>query len=59
MAKLADDAAARVGPRAAERLSEMADFFRFVQARLPELLGEWNAQRGDLGAAPERGPRPN
>jgi DNA-binding transcriptional regulator GbsR (MarR family) len=27
------------------RLQEMADFFRFMSRRLPELLAEWNEQR--------------
>ena len=31
---------------AAQRVAEMADFFQFVQQRLPELLEEWHAQRG-------------
>jgi hypothetical protein len=26
-------------------VAEMADFFQFVQQRLPELLEEWHAQR--------------
>jgi DNA-binding transcriptional regulator GbsR (MarR family) len=30
---------------AAQRVAEMADFFQFVQQRLPELLEEWHAQR--------------
>jgi DNA-binding transcriptional regulator GbsR (MarR family) len=31
-------------PRAS-RIREMADFFRFMQRRLPQLLEEWEAQR--------------
>lgn len=46
MARMADYAAARVGPQARERLEEMAEFYRFLQARLPLVLDEWNAQRG-------------
>jgi predicted transcriptional regulator len=45
MARMADEAGAQVGPRAAERLDEMAEFFRFVQGRLPEVLVEWNEDR--------------
>ncbi len=50
MARMADDAAGRLGPVAAARMDEMADFFRFVQARLPRVLDEWNAERAADGA---------
>lgn len=35
------------GPRtlAGERLVELAEFFRFVQGRLPQLLSEWDERR--------------
>lgn len=46
MARMADYAAERVGPKARQRLEEMAEFYRFLQERLPGLLDEWNDQRG-------------
>ena len=52
MARMADDAAGRLGPKATLRMEERADFFRFVQQRLPRVLDEWNAERGAGGAAP-------
>ncbi|MGO4690510.1 GbsR/MarR family transcriptional regulator [Glaciibacter sp. 2TAF33] len=48
MAQLAEAAAESIddtdSPSAA-RIREMADFFRFMQRRLPELLDEWEGQR--------------
>jgi hypothetical protein len=32
---------------ATERLRDMAGFYRFLQGRLPELIGEWERVRGD------------
>ena len=49
MARMADDASTRVGPNAAARLDEMADFFRFVQRRMPAVLAEWNEHRDAIG----------
>ena len=58
MARMADDAAGKLGPNARERMEEMADFFRFLQGRLPLVLEEWKAQR--LPGNPEEpGPRAN
>jgi hypothetical protein len=39
--------AAAGGPQtlAGERLVELAEFFRFVQSRLPQLLSEWDERR--------------
>ena len=34
------------GSGAARRIGEMADFFRFLDDRLPALLDEWHARRG-------------
>jgi DNA-binding transcriptional regulator GbsR (MarR family) len=31
---------------AAERVRDMADFYRFLEVRMPELLDEWETQRG-------------
>jgi len=36
----------RLPPGAAhDRIDEMADFFAFIEARMPRLLDEWNAER--------------
>ncbi|WP_022882415.1 GbsR/MarR family transcriptional regulator [Gryllotalpicola ginsengisoli] len=32
---------------AAERLAEMQEFFEFLRARMPQLLEEWRARRGE------------
>jgi DNA-binding transcriptional regulator GbsR (MarR family) len=48
MAQLAEAAAESIDdPQSAPaaRIREMADFFRFMQRRLPELLDEWEDQR--------------
>lgn len=48
MAQLAEAAAESIDdPQSAPaaRIREMADFFRFMQRRLPELLDEWENQR--------------
>ena len=37
--------------RARARIEEVADFFRFMQRRLPGLLEEWNAERRDGGVS--------
>jgi DNA-binding transcriptional regulator GbsR (MarR family) len=37
------------GSRARERIEEVADFFRFLQERLPGLLDDWNAERRGSG----------
>jgi predicted transcriptional regulator len=42
---LARRAAGELGPNASERMIEMADFFQFLQDRLPAVLGEWNEYR--------------
>lgn len=34
------------GSAARARVEEMAEFFRFLEQRMPELLDEWNARRG-------------
>lgn len=46
LAKLADDASAELtaGP-AKQRVDEMADFFAFIERRMPTLLDEWLAER--------------
>jgi DNA-binding transcriptional regulator GbsR (MarR family) len=38
-------AALPVGSKARERTVEMADYFRFMRERLPQLLEEWQATR--------------
>jgi len=46
MAGLSDDAIAAIGDPAApgaQRLGDMAKFFRFLDARLPALMDEWEA----------------
>jgi predicted transcriptional regulator len=45
MAQVAESSATSLGPKGAERMREMADFFRFLQARLPAVLDEWRATR--------------
>ena len=40
---LAEAAFPGLGPRGAERVKEMADFLRFLERRMPELLQEWTA----------------
>lgn len=50
LADLADAASKTIGDRtstAAGRLEEMASFYRFLDARLPELMTEWERQRDD------------
>ncbi len=39
--RLARRAVPTLGPRGAERVQEMADFFRFLEQRLPQVLQEW------------------
>lgn len=58
LASLADDGthAVGAGTPAAARLAEMAAFFRFMNRRLPELLEEWEAQRGESLPAARRAP---
>lgn len=43
--RLAETASASLGPKGAARIDEMAEFFRFLQQRLPAVLEEWNASR--------------
>ena len=43
--RLAESAVPTLGPRGAERVQEMADFFRFLEKRMPELLAEWTELR--------------
>lgn len=43
--RLAHSAIPTLGPRGAERVREMADFFEFLRKRMPELLAEWNDLR--------------
>ena len=45
MARVAESSVASLGPRGAERMQEMANFFRFLQERLPAVLDEWTARR--------------
>lgn len=45
LARLAEAAIPSLGPLGAERLAEMADFFRFLQGRMPEVLEEWQQLR--------------
>ncbi|WP_022902019.1 GbsR/MarR family transcriptional regulator [Humibacter albus] len=40
------DAAGGSQSDAGARLTELADFFRFVRKRMPEMLAEWAQQRG-------------
>lgn len=40
------DAAGGAESDAGARLTELADFFRFVRRRMPEMLAEWAQQRG-------------
>jgi predicted transcriptional regulator len=42
---LARRAAPTLGPRGAEQMAEMAEFFEFLQRRLPEVLEEWDESR--------------
>lgn len=41
------DAAGGTDSAAGGRIQEMTEFFRFVQRRLPELLGEWDRRKLD------------
>jgi len=43
--RLAETAVPTLGPRGAERVQEMADFFGFLQKRMPQLLAEWTQLR--------------
>jgi DNA-binding transcriptional regulator GbsR (MarR family) len=45
----AEAAAGDAAEPAAVRIAEMAEFFRFVRRRLPELLVEWEESRTELG----------
>lgn len=45
MVVLARRAVGELGPRGAEQMAEMADFFEFLQGRLPEVLAEWDLTR--------------
>ena len=42
MSEAAVDAVGGAESDAGQRVQEMADFMRFIQRRLPELLGEWD-----------------
>lgn len=42
---LAEQAIPVLGPTGAGRMAEMAEFFAFMQRRLPEVLDEWNELR--------------
>jgi predicted ArsR family transcriptional regulator len=59
LAVLAENAVAAIGDPsspAVARAAEMAQFYRFLDARLPELMAEWEAER--LGGPPDaQGPR--
>lgn len=43
--RLAENAARDLGPNGAAKVAEMAEFFRFLQARLPQVLEEWTELR--------------
>ena len=43
--RLASHAVPTLGPRGAERVQEMADFFAFLDRRMPEVLEEWTQLR--------------
>jgi DNA-binding transcriptional regulator GbsR (MarR family) len=48
LATLAESALAAIEDQSstrASRIGEMADYFRFMQRRMPELFAEWEAQR--------------
>ena len=45
MARVAESSVGSLGPKGAARMQEMADFFRFLQERLPAVLEEWTARR--------------
>ncbi len=45
LADAIDTHAAELGPMALARLTETADFFRFLRDRMPALLDEWNDLR--------------
>ncbi|QDZ15592.1 GbsR/MarR family transcriptional regulator [Humibacter ginsenosidimutans] len=49
MSEAAVDAVGGAASQAGRRVQEMADFMRFVQRRMPELLEEWNVLRGAPG----------
>ena len=51
---LSEQAAERSGPNGRARLAEMAEFFRFLERRLPSVLDEWNELR--LASATTRAP---
>lgn len=53
--RLAETAAPTLGPRAAERVQEMADFFRFLERRMPEMLAEWRQLRAAKSTEPLSG----
>ncbi|MEP6482059.1 MAG: MarR family transcriptional regulator [Rhodoglobus sp.] len=40
--RLAGSAVPTLGPRGAERVQEMSDFFAFLERRMPEVLAEWH-----------------
>ncbi|MGG7508143.1 GbsR/MarR family transcriptional regulator [Plantibacter sp. YIM 135249] len=42
---LSEQAAEQLGPNGRARLEEMAEFFRFLERRLPAVLDEWNELR--------------
>lgn len=44
MSEAAVDSVGGLESDAGQRVQEMADFMRFIQHRLPELLGEWDEQ---------------
>ena len=43
--RLAEKTIPTLGPRGGERVQEMADFFRFLEWRMPALLDEWTQLR--------------
>jgi hypothetical protein len=44
MSEAAVDSVGGLESDAGQRVQEMADFMRFIQHRLPQLLGEWDDQ---------------
>lgn len=41
MSRVAESTARSLGPKGAARVEEMAEFFRFLQSRIPAVLDEW------------------
>lgn len=46
MSRIAETASKSLGPKGAARMREMGEFFTFLQERMPALLDEWTATRG-------------